>query len=238
MAFQTLHGSCACGRNRYVVEIPEQEMQLAELRYDNTSASRHTSASPLTLWFRVPLSWYTSATFAQYPDETRSSIQRTFVSPFASNSRRQFCGYCGTQLTSWHEHTREDADHICLTVGSLLDDDQAVLGTLGFLPGGDSSDEELSNATGLARTNTTRTVGRQETRGRGAPWFEEWVENTRLGRLKQQRGGHSSRDGHIRVEWEVMEWTDADDADDEGTSTPGKRKIAEVDGGDSEMQTL
>jgi hypothetical protein len=40
MANQTLHGSCACGRNRYVVEIPTQEGQLAELRYDNTAASR------------------------------------------------------------------------------------------------------------------------------------------------------------------------------------------------------
>jgi len=40
MATQTLHGSCACGRNRYVVEIPAQQARLAELRYDNTSASR------------------------------------------------------------------------------------------------------------------------------------------------------------------------------------------------------
>jgi hypothetical protein len=40
MATQRLHGSCACGRNRYVVELPTQQMQQAELRYDNTSASR------------------------------------------------------------------------------------------------------------------------------------------------------------------------------------------------------
>lgn len=40
MTTQTLHGSCACGRNRYVVEIPQEQTQLAELRYDNTSASR------------------------------------------------------------------------------------------------------------------------------------------------------------------------------------------------------
>jgi hypothetical protein len=40
MATQTLHGACACGRNRYVVEMPSQELQLAELLYDNTSASR------------------------------------------------------------------------------------------------------------------------------------------------------------------------------------------------------
>jgi len=40
MATQTLHGSCACGRNRYVIEIPPGRVQQAELRYDNTSASR------------------------------------------------------------------------------------------------------------------------------------------------------------------------------------------------------
>jgi hypothetical protein len=40
MATQTLHGACACGRNRYVVEMPRQQMQQAELRYDNTSATR------------------------------------------------------------------------------------------------------------------------------------------------------------------------------------------------------
>jgi hypothetical protein len=40
MATQTLHGACACGRNRYVVEIPAHQVQQAEVRYDNTSASR------------------------------------------------------------------------------------------------------------------------------------------------------------------------------------------------------
>jgi hypothetical protein len=40
MEFQTLHGACGCGRNRYVVEIPAEQGQRAEMRYDNTSASR------------------------------------------------------------------------------------------------------------------------------------------------------------------------------------------------------
>jgi hypothetical protein len=40
MATQTLHGACACGRNRYVVEIPAHQVDQAEVRYDNTSASR------------------------------------------------------------------------------------------------------------------------------------------------------------------------------------------------------
>lgn len=200
----------------------------------------HHSANPLTLWLRVPLSWYTSATFAQFPDETRSSIQRSFVSPFASSHRRVFCGYCGTQLSSWNERTREEADHICLTVGSLLDHDQDLLGDLGFLPGSDSSDEETTETTDMAaysRPNTTRAVVRSEPVSRGAPWFEEIVQNTRLGRIKQQRGGHSS--SGVQVEWEVIEWTEGDDADDETSSTATKRKIGQVDAAeDSNMQNV
>lgn len=198
-----------------------------------TEVVGHHSAAPLTLWLRVPLNWYTSATFAQFPDETSQSIQRTFTSPFASNTRRQFCGYCGTQLTSWHERTQEDSENICLTVGSLLDEDQELLGQLGFLPSGDSSDDDA--AEGPSRTST-RSVVQTGSQARGTPWFEELVENTRLGRFKQQRGGHSSRDGTVRVEWEVMEWTEGD-ADDEGPSSSSKRKIADVEGAeDTEMR--
>lgn len=199
------------------------------------------SASPLTLWLRVPLDWYRSATYAQMPDEERTSIQRTFTSPFTPNSRRQFCGYCGTQLTSWHERTHDDAEHICLTVGSLLDDDQALLGQLGYLPAGESSDDDFisSGAGPSSRQMQTRAVTtRTEPHSRGAPWFEEMVENSRLGRLKQQRGGHTSRDGNVKVEWEVMEWTEADDADDEGGAPAGKRKIGDIEGDDAEMRIV
>ncbi|KAH9880809.1 hypothetical protein IAQ61_001103 [Plenodomus lingam] len=230
MATQTLHGSCACGRNRYVVEMPAGHMQRAELLYDNTSASRLLSSSPATIFLRVPLDWYTSATFAQYPDETRLSIQRSFVSPFAPHTRRKFCGYCGTQLSSWTERTRDDAEHIALTVGSLLDEDQALLGDLGLLPGSDSSDDEAT-LVGSSRSSTTRSTARQvnSPRRAGAPWFEEIVRNTRLGRFKQQRGAHT--DNGVRVEWEVVEWTEGDDGDgdDESRTTLSKRKIGDVD---------
>lgn len=231
-------------------------MRQAELRYDNTSASRESSftvtsattdhpqgyhsANPLTLWLRVPLPWYTSATFAQFPDETRASIQRSFLTPLASEHRRVFCGYCGTQLSSWNEQTRDDAEHISLTVGSLLDDDQDLLAELGFLPNSDSSDDESTDSStpapaGPSRRNNTQTVARSEPSARGAPWFEEIVRNTRLGRLKQQRGGHKS--GGVRVEWEVTEWTEGDEADDEGRATPSKRKIDDVEADeDSDMR--
>jgi hypothetical protein len=155
---------------------------------------------------------------------------RTFISPFASDSRRQFCGYCGTQLTSWHERTRDDSEHICLTVGSLLDEDQAMLGTLGYLPGSESSDEGDVNAAGPSR----RSVARPEPQNQGAEWFEDMVEHSSLGRVKKQHGGHVGPDVNVRVEWEVVEWTEGDggdDADDESL-TPSKRKISHVEAGD------
>ncbi|KAF9691915.1 hypothetical protein EKO04_009915 [Ascochyta lentis] len=226
-----LHGSCSCGRFRHVVDLPSQETRRAELRYDNSSASRQHSASPLTLWLRVPLPWYTSATFAQFPDETHSSIQRTFVSPFTPTTSNKFCGYCGTQLSLWNERTRDDAEHICLPVGSLLDEDQELLNTLGFF--GHSSDEDVSDAA-PAQTNPTRTVARSEPQTRGAPWFEEIVRNSSLGRLRQQRGGHS--DNGVQVEWEVTEWTEGDDGES-GSATPGKRKIGDLEAEDFEMRS-
>jgi hypothetical protein len=114
----------------------------------------------------------------------------------------------------------------------LLDEDQELLNTLGFF--GESSDEESSVAEPL-RTNRTRTVVRSEPQARGAPWFEEIVRNTSLGRFKQQRGGHSNNG--VQVEWEVTEWTEGDNDGESGSATPSKRKIADIDAGDIEMRT-
>lgn len=178
----------------------------------------------------MPLPWYTSATFAQFPDETHSSIQRTFISPHTPSTSNKFCGYCGTQLSSWNERTREEAEHICLPVGSLLDEDQELLNTLGFFD--DSGDEEI----GVARSpqsSPSRAIVRAEPQARGAPWFEEIVRNTSLGRFKQQRGRHS--DNGVQVEWEVTEWTAGDGDVQSGVATPSKRKISDLEAGDADM---
>lgn len=232
-ASQMLRGSCACGRNRYVVEIPQTQAQRAELTWDSSAASRpfpfqsnpcqstrfaptdrapgHTSAAPLTFYLRVPLPWYSSATFAQHADEPHASIRRTFTfpsyasylsastssapttAPVSAPSRRQFCGYCGTQLSSWHERTPDDARHISVTVGSLLDEDQTLLAGLGYLPVTDDGDDddnddmELEAAEVVPPQSSHMQIGRQ--RDGGAPWFEELVERSALGKIKQQRGG-------------------------------------------------
>ena len=134
--------------------------------------------------------------------------------------------------------SRDEAEHISLTVGSLLDEDQELLGDLGFLPSSDSSDDDEVASTAPSRPNQSRTVVRPGPQSRGAPWFEEIVRNTRLGRFKQQRGGHT--DSGVQIEWEVTEWTEGDglDVDDEGSATPSKRKIGDVDDADDiDMRT-
>jgi len=63
---------------------------------------------------------------------------------------------------------------------------------------------------------------------RGAQWFEKLVENSPLGRIKRQKGIHTSADGSTRVEWEVMEWSaDSEDTSEPSMSGIGKRKRRE-----------
>jgi hypothetical protein len=37
-----LHGGCACGRNRYVVRVPHDARQLAQILLDTSSRSRES----------------------------------------------------------------------------------------------------------------------------------------------------------------------------------------------------
>ena len=151
---------------------------------------------------------------------------------------------------------------------SVDDDDMAKLYKLGLLfdedeadgdaeepDNDDEADEEPADTafdTGeggvlLTREGRTAENGQTVTRhygGKGAPWFEEMVENSRLGRIRRTQGGGVNSNG-ARVEWSVVE-IDGTGGEDEviqtrTTSTVGngKRKAgeAEVDegGGDVRM---
>ncbi|KAE9982599.1 hypothetical protein BLS_005736 [Venturia inaequalis] len=224
------HGTCACGRNHYVIEIPNASTQLVQVYLDNSISNRRHLASPITAWLRVPLSWFHSTTYAFFPDETHRNIRRTFVSPFNESTRRQFCGYCGTQISQWQEDGHGDADFIHLTLGSLIDEDLERLQQHGMLEfEGESGEENEETAVKAMDVEKHRPV--QGSLHRGAPWFEDMV-----GRIKRQKGGHmtTSNDGTVeQVEWEVTEWNEEDD---ENTRTPPKRKIGEVEEADMEMR--
>ena len=61
---------------------------------------------------------------------------------------------------------------------------------------------------------------------RGMPYFEELVDDSRLGRIKRQKGGGVTADGMAQVEWEIAEWTSGDAGEEAGSEgNTGKRKL-------------
>jgi len=108
-----------------------------------------------------------------------------------------------------------------VTLGSLLNESLDLLETLQLY-----GDLEEDSASGLEDENSSERIGSgimapasatstapqhrgstmvHRMQNRGMPYFEEMVENSRLGRIKRQRGGKSSTDGTSTVEWEVIE---------------------------------
>lgn len=182
--------------------------------------------TPLTAWLRVPLDWYQSYTTSFFPDETHSSIRRAFTPIHAPQTRRIFCGFCGTPLTYWTEESQEEAEFLSISVGSLLGDHQRALEDLQLLPEDSEEEDEPSAATedstlmptqGSSSSVVVPSFGESPEISRtlrsgtlnGIPWFEEMVEGSRLGRLmRSKRGKGVSDDNTASFEWEVSEWHD------------------------------
>jgi hypothetical protein len=195
-----------------------------------------TQAAPLTAWLRIPLAWYHSNTRAFYPDESHASIRRTFYTPITSatsptsgfasagldNSststrqvRKQFCGYCGTHLNAWLED-EDRGQWMDVTLGSLWGESLGVLEGLGWLDDASESssnaDEEEEVSAAASRRGLLRQSAARSMSNRGLPFFEEMVEDSRLGRIKRRSGAHVRADGST-VEWSVVELDGEDGAD-------------------------
>jgi hypothetical protein len=177
----------------------------------------------------VPLSWYQSTTIAFFEDETHNAIRRSYTSPQEQNSKRYFCGFCGTPLSYWSESPPSEADYISLTLGSLAGSDLRDLEEFGLLPKEATEDVEGDKAEYVLYAGSIPNGDANE----GLPWFESMVQGSRLGNVRRSWGSRQSGNGRIKVEWEVMEWTDENE--NENTS-PGKRKIGDVEGSDSHME--
>lgn len=74
--------------------------------------------------------------------------------------------------------------------------------------------------------DSERQLGRntQEAEVKGAPWFEDMIKGSQLGRIRRRTGEHTSSDGKSRIEWEIIEIEDDDGNSIQGT---GKRKYTE-----------
>lgn len=197
-----------------MVSLPRQPLLLG-------AYIRSLSARSLSL--RVPLSHIRSTTYAFYPGETHADIRRMFTPPHAPHTKRHFCGFCGDSLTRWSEQHQDDADWVHVNLGSLRRGSVEKLADQGLLPGSDASlGATMAQPTDTAIENTSPGEGREI---QGAPWFEDMIEGSQLGRIKRRKGGHSSADGRSRVSWEVVEYTS--EPSDNGNNL-GKRKLSQV----------
>lgn len=213
------------------------------MSYPNANLlSGRSQATPLTAWLRVPLTWYSSSTEAFFPDETHTSIRRSFTPLHSPHTQRVFCGYCGTHLSYWTEQPPSEADFMNITLGSLLGRDIQALQELDLIPE-DVQPEDVQGPQQTAvqapvREEQTQGLTRTERSGRagGLSWFEEMLEGSRLGRTQNVRRGIGvSPDGNTRVEWEISEFLE-EGSGEQQTPAGSKRKIGDVASGEVRMQ--
>ncbi|KAF7550206.1 hypothetical protein G7046_g8094 [Stylonectria norvegica] len=240
-ALRPLRGGCQCGRNRYIIAVPQDGVREAQVLFNTEPVHQIPLATPLAAYIRVPLEWYHSTTYSFFPDETHSTIRRAYTHPSQQYSKRHFCGYCGTPLSYWSEDPPSEAEFIKLTLGSLLREDLRDLEDMGLIPE-ESESETEAKAQEVAPTRSTAL--RQSY---GVPWFDGMVEGTRLGNLRRSQGIQRSQDGRVQVEWEIVEFSgDGDLVDKSGSGSgsgdedvdmesanPAKRKLEDRDDADA-----
>lgn len=163
-------------------------------------------------------------------------IHRVFESqdPAQRQTKRYFCGYCGTPLSFWTERPQREADFIQLTLASLAGEDLRDLEDMGLLPELEEArspepdsepDVEPENKSGVRTIQATRGAAANR-ESQSVPWFNSLVEGSRLGKTVRQ--GHSiteSRGRTTTVKWEIVEWTEDDD-DRDGNAAP---EVEDVD---------
>lgn len=241
MSFERpLHGGCHCGRNRYIIQFPKNaaESERPRVLFNSHPSHRISQASPLSAYLRVPLQYYFATTLPVFPDETHSVIHKVYTAPHEEHAKRHFCGFCGTPLSYWSEEPRSEADFIQLTLGSLNAADLADLEELGLLPSGEDEDEVVIVPTLPALVGDSdvamdgsgdKTVALRARQTEGAvPWFDTLMEGSRLGTLRTTKGHSESRGGAVRIEWEVVEWSE-DEPETPESARNGKRKLGDRD---------
>ena len=97
-----------------------------------------------------------------------------------------------------------------VTLGSLWGESLSSLERLGWFEDESGGEEDVGEG-------TSRVVERRRTAGsmsnRGLPYFEELVEDSKLGKIKRRRGGHVDAEGR-EVQWEVTEIEGGDGNED------------------------
>jgi len=150
------------------------------------------------------------------------------------DAKRHFCGFCGTPLSYWSESPPSEAEYISLTLGSLSGSDLRDLDELGLLP--KEALEELEQRDAGEVPSTKTIIGEEALQGEGhqvVPWFESMLQGSSLGKVRRSRGTRHTRDGSVRMEWEIVELLPDDDAAEGNTQATGKRKLGDVESPDA-----
>ena len=95
--------------------------------------------------------------------------------------------------------------------------DLGDLEEMGLIPEAEEQPARDSEVTTSGAEEEAPFTGRESL---SLPWFESMMAGSRLGTLRTSKGSNQSRDGRVKVEWEVLEWT----GDNVDTSNPAKRK--------------
>ena len=246
---QQLHGGCTCGRNHYIIIVPPNATNVAEVQFGDNYHDRMLKAhlsvqlisflikadtghipdqdrsSPLSAFLRVPLPWLQSTTYAYYPDETHSAIRRVFTPWYAPHTKRYFCGFCGTPLIHWSEANDTEAEMVSINFGSLRNESVRILADLGLL----TSARAVQDRNEAEKGAISEIYSETGVEIRGQPWFEEMIEGSQLWKLRRRRGGNTSADGKIKVEWEVVEFNgDGSEILVDDSAGTAKRKHSET----------
>lgn len=95
----------------------------------------------------------------------------------------------------------------------------------------ESAEVDKDSGAGRAVVRTAEGTGDE-----GLPWFQSMIEGSKLGNMKRTMGERRNRDGSVRIEWEVVEWTGDDGAPEGEVLQPnGKRKLGDYVDEDSRM---
>lgn len=89
-----------------------------------------------------------------------------------------------------------------VTLGSLWGESLSLLERLGWFEDESSGEEDVGEGLSTSRVVKRRTAGSMS--NRGMPYFEELVEDSKLGKIKRRHGGHVDAEGR-EVQWEVTE---------------------------------
>ena len=145
------------------------------------------------------------------PDETHSSIRKTFTPHHAPHCKRNFCGFCGTHLTYWSEQPITEADYLNVTVETLAEEGIDFLRELDLLSE-DMNPGNLTGAVSSSRPSQVSVTTSQNDRAVPRSW-------------KTRRGVAITSDGSTKVEWEVSELGGAEE--EEERTGRAKRKVPE-----------